>query len=110
MSWHGRRHWFPHINDPANLSSGQQALSEALRQKGLDGLFISLLTRLTLGESSDLGPDNMLVVPGADGRHQVVNIDVTGFRYDRGGRTPRRVRGIRSGMAGGRSSRTPSWR
>ncbi|ABM30917.1 hypothetical protein C8E08_2446 [Paracidovorax citrulli] len=72
-----------HINDPANLSSGQQALSEALRQKGLDGLFISLLTRLTLGESSDLGPDNMLVVPGADGRHQVVNIDVTGFRYDR---------------------------
>ncbi|AVS69213.1 type III secretion system effector protein [Paracidovorax avenae] len=71
------------INDPANLHSGRRALSETLQQQGLDGLFMSLLTRLTLGESSDLGPDNMLVVPGADGRHQVVNIDVTGFRYDR---------------------------
>ncbi len=46
----------------------------------MDGFFTSVLARLTIGEShNDLGPDNMLIVPGADGRHKAVNIDVTGF-------------------------------
>jgi hypothetical protein len=71
------------INDPANLDAGKQALRQTLSQKGLDGLFVSLLARFTLGESSDLGPDNMLVVPGEDGRNKAVSIDVTGFRYAR---------------------------
>ncbi|UKE47236.1 type III secretion system effector protein [Xanthomonas cerealis] len=71
------------INDPTNLDAGKQALRKTLEQKGLDGLFVSLLARFTLGESSDLGPDNMLVVPGEDGRNKAVSIDVTGFRYTR---------------------------
>ncbi|MFI7000538.1 C2 family cysteine protease [Nocardia sp. NPDC050175] len=71
------------INDPDNLRASQQALTATLREKGLDGLFAALLTRLTLGESADLGPDNMLVVRGDYDRNKVVNIDVTGFRYDR---------------------------
>ncbi|PPU91890.1 type III secretion system effector protein [Xanthomonas populi] len=71
------------IDDPANLDAGKQALKGMLSQKGLDGLFVSLLARFTLGESSDLGPDNMLVVPGEDGRNKAVSIDVTGFRYAR---------------------------
>ncbi len=71
------------INDPVNLRSGKQALIDILRHSGLDGLFSSLLARLTLGEASDLGPDNMLVIPGEDARHKVISIDVTGFRYDR---------------------------
>lgn len=76
------------INDPVNLRSGKQALIDTLRHSGLDGLFASLLARLTLGEASDLGPDNMLVIPGEDARHKVVSIDVTGFRYDREKDTP----------------------
>lgn len=76
------------INDPANLRSGKQALIDTLRHSGLDGLFASLLARLTLGEASDLGPDNMLVIPGEDARHKVISIDVTGFRYDREKDTP----------------------
>ncbi|WP_057655151.1 hypothetical protein, partial [Xanthomonas axonopodis] len=71
------------INDPVNLRTGKQALVDTLRHNGLDGLFASLLVRLTLGEASDLGPDNMLVIPGEDARHKVISIDVTGFRYDR---------------------------
>lgn len=71
------------INDPVNLRAGKQALVDTLRHNGLDGLFASLLVRLTLGEASDLGPDNMLVVSGEDARHKVISIDVTGFRYDR---------------------------
>ena len=54
-----------------------------MAQKRLGGLFVSLLARFTLGESSDLGSDNMLVVPGEDSRNQAVSIDVTGFRYAR---------------------------
>lgn len=71
------------INSPDNILSGKQALAEALNGSGLDGLFTSLLARLTLGESADLGPDNMLVVAGDDGRSKVISIDVTGFRYPR---------------------------
>lgn len=71
------------INSPDNICAGKQALAETLSTKGLDGLFKSLLARLTLGESADLGPDNMLVVAANDGRNKVVSIDVTGFRYER---------------------------
>ena len=71
------------INDPVALRSGKQALIDTLRHNGLDGLFASLLARLTLGESSDLGPDNMLVILGEQRRRKVISIDVTGFRYDR---------------------------
>ncbi len=63
--------------------AGKVALSECLKKEGLDGLFASILIRLTMGESADLGPDNMLVVKDKDGRNQVVNIDITGFRYPR---------------------------
>lgn len=80
------------INDPVNLRSGKQALIDTLRHSGLDGLFSSLLARLTLGEASDLGPDNMLVIPGEDARHKVISIDVTGFRYDREKDTPANLR------------------
>ncbi|MFE3785920.1 hypothetical protein ACFXPA_47975, partial [Amycolatopsis sp. NPDC059090] len=71
------------IADPRNLREGQRVLAAMLREKGLDGFFGSLLARLALGESADLGPDNMLMVVGDDGRNKVVNVDVTGFRYER---------------------------
>ncbi|UKE50904.1 type III secretion system effector protein [Xanthomonas translucens pv. hordei] len=76
------------INNPDHLRAGKQALKETLDDKGLDGLFVSLLARFTLGEDSDLGPDNMLVVPGDDGRNKTVSIDVTGFRYEWENDTP----------------------
>ncbi|AAM36081.1 hypothetical protein J155_01345 [Xanthomonas citri pv. citri] len=62
------------MNDPVNLRSGKQALIDTLRNSGLDGLFAWLLARLALSEASDLGPDNMLVIPGEDARYKVLSM------------------------------------
>ncbi|OHU99617.1 type III effector protein [Ralstonia solanacearum] len=76
----GARELIARICAPRQLEAGRQGLTAALQAQGMDGFFTSVLARLTIGEShNDLGPDNMLIVPGADGRHKAVNIDVTGF-------------------------------
>lgn len=71
------------MTTPENLAAGKARLIAQLKEEGLEGLFASILMRLTMGEKGDLGPDNMLVVKGKNGHNQVVNIDITGFRYDR---------------------------
>lgn len=68
---------------PENLAAGKARLIAQLKEEGLEGLFASILMRLTMGEKVDLGPDNMIVVKGKNGQNRVVNIDITGFRHDR---------------------------
>ncbi len=58
----------------------QMALAKSFVE--LRGLCAGILIRHLMGENSDLGPDNMLIIE-RDGIHYVVNIDVTGFRHDR---------------------------
>lgn len=48
----------------------------------LRGLSAAIMIRHLMGESADLGPDNMLIVEN-EGLKQIINIDVTGFRYPR---------------------------
>ncbi|KFX29328.1 type III effector protein [Ralstonia solanacearum] len=75
--------------DPQQLEAGRAGLTQALAAQGMDGFFASVLARLTIGENhKDLGPDNMLLVRGADGRNKAVNIDVTGFWEPRHGGAP----------------------
>ncbi|MEF9406327.1 type III effector protein [Ralstonia solanacearum] len=74
---------------PQQLEAGRAGLTQALAAQGMDGFFTSVLARLTIGENhKDLGPDNMLLVRGADGRNKAVNIDVTGFWEPRHGGVP----------------------
>ncbi|WP_042590800.1 HAD family hydrolase [Ralstonia solanacearum] len=74
---------------PQQLEAGRAGLTQALAAQGMDGFFASVLARLTIGENhKDLGPDNMLLVRGADGRNKAVNIDVTGFWEPRHGGVP----------------------
>ena len=61
------------------LTAGKEALSVKIKASGgLKGFYESIILRLIMGESADLGPDNMLV---ADSK--IINIDVTGCRYAR---------------------------
>jgi hypothetical protein len=48
----------------------------------LRGLGAAIMIRHIMGESADLGPDNMLMVVH-EGQQHIINIDVTGFRYPR---------------------------
>lgn len=68
-----------------NLEEGKNSLAKKLKEMELNGLAASIFIRSTMGESADLGPDNMLLVEKEKGRHQIINIDVTGFRYPRKG-------------------------
>ncbi len=85
----GARELIARICAPRQLDAGRRGLTTALEAQGMDGFFTSLLARLTIGEChKDLGPDNMLIVRGADGRNKAVNIDVTGFWESRRGGAP----------------------
>jgi len=64
------------IHTEINLKTGDEALKEKLFK--FDGLFSAILLRLIMGETADLGPDNMLVID-----NKIVDIDVTGCRANR---------------------------
>lgn len=58
-------------------------LSDHLNANPIFGLGAAILLRHILGESADLGPDNMLLTKVSTGGYQLTNIDLTGFRYTR---------------------------
>lgn len=64
------------------LEQGVNQLSQLLTLNPLTGLCSAILLRHIMGESADNGPDNMLIVENR-GKMQVLNIDLTGFRYNR---------------------------
>lgn len=71
------------VCSPENLARGKDTLKKNVFERGgLKGFFAGLLIRLTMGESADLGPDNMLLMNDA-----VNHIDITGFRHQRQGDT-----------------------
>lgn len=60
------------------IAQCQNELKQNLKSISLNGLCSGILTRHTMGESADNGPDNMILADNG-----VVNIDLTGFRYPR---------------------------
>ncbi|OGT46138.1 MAG: hypothetical protein A3E82_00540 [Gammaproteobacteria bacterium RIFCSPHIGHO2_12_FULL_38_11] len=67
-------------NTEAWIRQCQQDLSNKILN--IQGLCSAILIRHIMGESADLGPDNMLIALNNDIQH-IINIDVTGFRYPR---------------------------
>jgi len=68
------------VSSPKNLSQAQKALLDKINnEEGFTKkLLQSIMIRFMVGESADLGPDNMLVKDGTP-----IDIDLTGYRYDR---------------------------
>lgn len=64
------------------LAQGAERMQAQLTKNPLKGLSAAILLRQIMGENADIGPDNMIIV-NLGGENLVLNIDLTGFRYNR---------------------------
>lgn len=72
----------PGEDNEAWIARGVQRLEEKLQNKPIKGLCAGILFRHLMGESADLGMDNMILVE-KDSHWELVNVDLTGPRLPR---------------------------
>ena len=70
------------VSTNKTIAEATEAFSILISTNGLDGIFAAVLHRQIWGESADISPDNMLIVKEQE-KFKVINIDLTGFRYER---------------------------
>lgn len=64
------------------VDRGAKQLKSNLAEKPIHGLCAAILLRHIMGEKSDNSPDNMVLI-NTETERKLINIDLTGFRYDR---------------------------